>query len=446
MKIRIGVIGPKDSVKRICELASEIKDVVPLPFPYTHIEESADIVMKNRDRVHQWFFSGQSPYFYSLQQGVITKEEAGYPPLYGTGLLGSLLQAQYSKGKLLKRVSLDTVQKEDLETIQKEILMNSIEFSMYPYEGYLPADDLIHFHQEQYEKGKVEVSFSCLEKVYTTLKERGIPCFRVTPSSLVIKQILEELKKRAQSVIYRNNQLSIIGIEIIDDNNVSMEKVYSYQYKMMELELKQVLIRYAELVSGSLVQIGDGLFFIYTTRGELENEIKEQSPLKLLDDAHVHSNLSIRIGVGYGLSAYEAEQHSRIALNHARRHHTSKFIIVNEDKTIIEKSTDENNEYFETKKWGDQWESMFKDTGITPVVLSKIESTATRNGKEVVTSLDLSWWLKCTERNARRILNELEKKGFVKASGIEHSGGRGRPRKIYQLLFQEKLNIVNSNE
>jgi DNA-binding PadR family transcriptional regulator len=47
-------------------------------------------------------------------------------------------------------------------------------------------------------------------------------------------------------------------------------------------------------------------------------------------------------------------------------------------------------------------------------------------------------WLKGTERNARRILSEMERLGLVKVSGEEQSGNRGRPKKIYELQLDSK--------
>ncbi|WP_209121296.1 hypothetical protein [Alkalihalobacillus sp. BA299] len=441
MKVRIGVIGPDDSVKRIfyfVEKFSEYQDMDLVPFSYDKTEETERIILENQSRIDQWLFSGQAPYYFALEKGLINEEEASYPILHGSSLLGTFLEVLMHEGKEINQISLDTIQQTEIEFIQEAYSLNLLDIHAYSYIGYEPAEEIIAFHQELYEQGKSQVAVTCIKAVYLRLKKLGIPCYRVTPSQLAIKRVLSFLKERGQSSRYRQSQIAILGIEVLHSSTSLDEQYFSYEMKQKELDLKHVLLEHAKNVKGSFVQIGDGLFFVYTTRGELDAHFNDHSRFSLIDNAYLHSKLPICIGVGYGLTAFDAEQNVRYALRYAREYNEPIIVSVNEEKEIKEYSKSEENEHeisFSQRQWGEEWEQKFKEAKLSPTVVSKIEALTKRYKKNIVTANEVAQWLKRTERNARRILSELERLGLAKTVGEEQVGQRGRPRKIYELKF-----------
>lgn len=437
MKIRLGVVGPEDSVQRILKIGEHFKDLKMIPFSYQRTEETEEIVQENKYRVDQWFFSGQAPYYYILSRGIIDESEASYPPLYGSSLLGTLLEALVHEGNGLLKISLDTIQQSEIDALQKAHSLESLPITTYSYRGYEPAEDMIRFHTELYNQEKSDVALTCIQEVYQRLKKLGIPCYRVVPSQLAIQLVLRYLRERGQSTWYRKSQIAILGIEVLHSSSSLEEQHYSYQMKRRELELKQVLLDYAEELRGSFVQIGDGLFFTYTTRGELDFHFKDKSLFTLLEEVYIQSKLRVRIGLGYGLTAFDAEQNVRLALQYARQHQSSVVVSVNEEKEVSEylQSGDGDAISYPQRKWGKEWEERFKDAKISPAMISKIESLSRHYKMNVVTAQEISRWLKGTERNARRILSEMEHLGLAKITGEEQPGHRGRPRKMYEFLF-----------
>ncbi|WP_202081003.1 hypothetical protein [Caldalkalibacillus salinus] len=435
MNIRLGIVGPEDSVRRISAFAQDIDHIQVLPLPYQRTEETEQIIQAHRDHVDQWFFSGQAPYYFAREKALIREEEAYYPHLYGSSLLGTLLQAVYDKGECLHRVSLDTIQEAEIHAVQTDMQIQPLTFYTYPYTGYLPAEDIIRFHTEKYKAGKIDVALTCIQEVYQALQRSGIPCYRVVPSRLVIQQVLDMLKERGQTTWYKKAQIAIIGVEVLFSSPSEMEeRFYSYKMKHQELDLKQLLLDYAEIVQGSFIQVGDGLHFIYTTRGELDDHLEDYPPYHFLEEAHVQSKLHVRMGIGYGLTALQAEQNVRTALQYGRQYDTPVVVSVNEDKEVTEYLQEDLVSY-QQRGLGSRWEKKVKDAHIGPSVVSKIETFARRYGQDTITAHELSQWLKGTERNARRILREMEKVGLVKVTGEEQPGHRGRPRKVYQLLI-----------
>jgi hypothetical protein len=437
MKIRLGVVGPQDSINLVKNAAKEFHKIDIVPFAYKTIEETKEMILQNKSYVDQWFFSGQAPYYFAVNNGLILEEEGSFVPLNGNSLYKTLLEAQVNEQKLLKKISLDTIQDKELETIRQSI--PALKVSTFPYTGYMPADDIVRFHVDLYTKGEIDVAVTCIQAVFARLKELSIPCYRVTPDVPSIQLMLQFLKERGESAWYKKAQTSILGIEVFHPSDISQDQFYSYKMKRQELELQRLLLDYAEAIRGSFVQIGDGHFFIYSTRGEVELHLNDNSLLKLVEDAKLHSKLHVRIGLGYGLTALEAEQNVRLAFQYARKQELPVIILVNEDKQVIEQSGALERVSYSGRIWGDEWETRLKNASISPAVVSKIQSLAHYYKKTQITSQELAGWLKGTERNARRILSEMERLELVKLSGEEQSGNRGRPKKIYELLFDRKV-------
>ncbi|WP_078381213.1 helix-turn-helix domain-containing protein [Sutcliffiella halmapala] len=435
MKVKIGVIGPIDSVNRILLVAKDFENVELYPCAYTNLEEINMLLKEKNGFVDQWMFSGQAPYYYALSKGLISKKEGSYAKLFGSSFLGTILEAQVKEEKLLKSISLDTIQHTQIEMNREFFSLQSINVHSYSYEGFEPTEKLIHFHRTLYESGKVEVTFTCIHAVYNELRELGIPCFRVIPSDLAILTTLEFLIERAHSQRYRKSQIAIMGVEVMHTATSLEEMHYSHKMKIKELELKRIMLSFAEDVNGSFVQFGDGLFLLFTTRGELEIHLQGDSIKELIQDIEVQSELKVRLGLGFGETVLAAEENVRQAFHHAREQKILTFVCVNEDREVTEFYSAEQKVSFQSRSLGAEWEEKMKDLTISPTMVSKIKSLAHYYQKEIITTQDLARWLKSTERNARRILTELEKSGLAKISGEEQSGHRGRPRKIYTLSF-----------
>lgn len=429
VKIRLGVVGPLDSIEIVLEAINGFDEIMVLPFPYEEMEEVLEIVPENKMFVDQWFFSGQAPYSLAVANKLIREDEGSFAPLNSNSVYETLLKAQLSKNKIFKSISLDTIQESELAGTSS---LAPMELHTLPYSGYMPIPEIINFHKELYEQGKVDVTITCVKTVYNTLTKLGIPCYRVTPDVIAIRLIIQYLKQRGVTQWYRKAQIAIIGIEIAQSE---LDGQYSYKIKFQELELKKLLLQYAESVNGSFVEIGDGRYFIYTTRGEVEMQLSKDTLFKLIEKTKIQSKFKIRIGLGYGVTSLDAEQNARLATQYARVKKNWCIIIVDEKKKIIEIEEQESPISFAHRSSFEEWDQKLVGANISSSTVSRIQSLALHYKQNEITSKELSSWMNSTERNARRILMELEKVGMVHIIGEEQSGHRGRPRKVYRLHF-----------
>lgn len=104
MKIRIGIIGPEDSVKRILSVANEFDNVEFIPYIYQNVYQVDELILKNIQPIDQWFFSGVLNFNYALKKKLVKEDQAIYPLLYGSSLFATLLEAQLASNTVFKKL------------------------------------------------------------------------------------------------------------------------------------------------------------------------------------------------------------------------------------------------------------------------------------------------------------------------------------------------------
>ena len=267
--------------------------------------------------------------------------------------------------------------------------------------------------------------------MYNEIRRRGYPVYRVIPSDVSIRMIIELLEERIYTAKYKQSQIALLGIEAILTHDAIRNLPYTYRLKRKELHLHDLLLSVAEDVQGSLRPLGDGLFLIYSTFGEIEHYLKVRKLQKLMHLSKNQTGIEIRLGVGYGASMLEAEKHVLQAFEHARQADFPQLVVMNEEKELIILDADESATTYEANNFGADWHELFDGASITPTMAVKILSFSQHYNKPTFTSQDVATWMKSTERNGRRIVTELERLGLIAIVNEQQSGSRGRPRKVY---------------
>ncbi|MFC4712164.1 hypothetical protein [Planococcus dechangensis] len=432
-KVRVGLIGPNDSVNETMKAASGLEGIELIPFIYQHTEETKRIITEHSSRINHWLFSGPAPYHFALKEKLIDANHADYILLHGSSLLGTMLDAFMQEGKVLSSISVDSVPRSEVLKMLKDFDLEKLEIYTAPELGYIPAEELIDYHETLYRTGAIEAALTCVHAAYNGLKAKGVPVYRISVSELAAHRAISVIKERSLSDLYRMKQLAMIGIEILYPSQAQQRKT-PFKIERQELAMNRVLIDFAEKIKGSKVGMGNGVYFIYTTRGELELYSKSHSSEELREEIFANSNMHVRIGIGFGRTVTESEQNVRLALDYAREKDSGVVINIDEDGRVTEINATVGRIRYSRRSSEANWQEALKDASISQTVIAKIESLSRHYAKEEVTALELSQWMNSTERNARRILTELESVGVAEVAG-EESGRRGRPRKIYRLLL-----------
>ncbi|MFD1861462.1 hypothetical protein [Planococcus chinensis] len=439
MKVRIGAIGPPDSLQIIREVAELDSRIELVEFEYFGSEELPGIMAKHRYDVTQWIFSGQVPYYYCLERGLISDKEALFPPQHGMALLGTCLQVMQDQGRFVSKMSLDTVDGAVVNSLFSEYRLDKISFSLMDYQTYKDYDEIIRFHFENFKSGKTEVAITCLLKVYLALQKLGIPCYRIVPSKIAIRTVLDLLVSRGQSQVYEKQKVAIVGFELIGEGGMPKKAVYNFEEQQKELEFELELLQIAKKLNGTLINKGSGTHFIYTTQGDYEMLISERPFAQMADEINLKTSLRFNIGIGSGYTIHGAEQHVQQAFEYDGIEDGRKIIYVDEDGILTSQFGSQGEAYSLSIALPAFWNQVLKEHGYREHIPLRIYQYIKLKNIPQFTSDMITSLLKNTERNSRRILSELEQMGLIRVLEEENpSGKRGRPKKMYELVLGEE--------
>jgi hypothetical protein len=429
MDIRIAIVGPEDSVEKIKRVTKEFPEATFEAFTYEKHSELDKILKENANHYDQWYFSGILNYSYVIENKLIDQERAIYPKLYGSSFLETLLEAQVHRGKIYQSFSVDVVNTEEMRNVLDFGNLNKLTFYNSPWKGYQYISDLITFHKEQYESGRTEIAITSIREICMALQKEGIPAYRATPSYLAIRLSLELLIERAQTNRYMNAQMAIIGFLGKFNAREKDDLHYSFKLKDKEIELTRDLLHFTERVNGSFMQLGDGRYFIFTTRGELGPE-REKELFTVIDNVKQQYNIDLVVSIGYGETALQAEHHVRYGFHHGES--DKSITIVDDDHSIVVRNAEDLDFSYRPVHVGKAWVN--KLNNVSPTVVAKIEAYTQQYGKHEFSSQDVARWIQSTDRNGRRVVSEMQKAGILEVCGEMQLGSRGRPRKLYRFV------------
>lgn len=421
---RLAIIGPIDSVAYIAAICEQENVFEPISLPYTRIEECKELILNNRHRIDFWLFSGPVPYSYCVEQKWVTPKHAAYPPLNGRGLTNALFRA-FRERNPLAGISFDTFLQNEIDETMNELQLTDIPITTYGYVGYLDAKQIIAHHRAIWDAKKADIIVTCIRSVYEELHAQGLPVYRVSPPISVLRHTLQEIEQRLKSERYQLSSVVIMAIEVIYPED--MEHGFTNKSEKLRLQLYCELLDLAEKANGALYPTTPNLFLLYTTSGELANLYQKLSLYVFLQNLNAIYSVEANIGIGYGQNVYLARNNGQAALDQAKGSLETSILEVREDGSVHIPLQPKQND-------NDHWDSRIKKSTLSSLLLTRMEAFTKQYGVKEVTPQELARFLKMTERNARRILQEMELSGLASHIRIEQPNGRGRPRKVYKLF------------
>lgn len=436
MKTKLGIVGPGDSVDRISNIAEEFYDnIITLPFTYTEAKETKDIIRNAESDVDVWIFSGQAPYSIAKDAGL--KQESFFPALNGSSLIKTLLDISYKDKQILDYISLDTIPTEEVHETFSELELPIANLQLMPYSGYRSTDDLTSFHYELFKENKIKIAITCVFSTYKKLKALGVPVYRVTPTKMVLRQTINMAYQQNETMYFKQSQIAVIIIQTHDMDKLMDERKLLTHNHRLNLKLQELIIDFSEDIFGSYIWLGNGKFIIFSTRGALD-KYQKSSITSLLEKITLLTNFTSNLGIGYGKTSLEAEQNAYSALNHAKNQGTNCGFLTEVNGSIEGPLKETDSITYNYRTDDKDLEELLSKAGVSISTFNKLIYVQNNFCNYSVSSADIAEWLNMTQRNARRILNDLEKQGLAVLSGQEVSPLGGRPRKIYQVAFKKE--------
>jgi Predicted transcriptional regulator len=435
---RLAVVGPADSVALISEVAQERNAILKVfPIIYQDASEVPEILQQYDSDVDFWLFSGKVPYSYAANSGNTQK------PLYyishtGSSLYRVLVQMAAS-GKLPKnKISFDTFNRKEIEEAFTDLSPDIPTLHLLEYDGVISAGEVTKYHYGLWQSGTTEVAVTCFLSSYLSLKQLGVPAFRIWPTRDTIRTMLTIATSEVEASRFKGGQIAIQHISIDGYDDLVRDSASNYVAKRVEMQLYDLLLDYTEAVKGSIIQHGNGQYTIYSTRGVVEQLTRQFTVMPILDDVTRKLVISVSGGIGFGPTAYAAEENAHIALGLARRAGKSKWMVVLDDKTVFGPLNSEMHLQYSLRADDPALRELANKVNISLTTVNRIFAACDKLDQGSVNADDLALYLGITPRSTRRLLANLVANGLAEIVG-EEGFGKGRPRKLYNVHLDKLL-------
>jgi hypothetical protein len=430
MRIKLGIIGDHDTVKKIVEVAEEFNDKVDIfPHSYEYKEETLELLNKCQDKVDVIIFSGHVPYFIAKFANAI-KKPAVYIPRVGTSILKAFWEIN-SDGIDCRRISIDSVKENSVDEITKELNITIERLYVISYEENISYDELAERHYKLWKDNKINAAVVGLTKTYERLKKLGVPVYKLMPTTFLIREYINKAIYEASVKKIKATQVAIKIVKIKNRNsNMSSE----YEFLKIKNKLEKALIEYTKNILGSVFPLVRDEYLIFATRGAIDNELNTSEFQKHVE---IEGDLGITFasGIGYGNTVYNAEFNARIALDYAMKKDYSCLYVVDQQGTIsgpISNGSDELLTY-ELAATDKKVQLIADKLNISPAYVSKIMAIIQKTCKNTFDAEELSNYLGVSTRSARRILNTIVDGGYGEVIAKESKAKTGRPRQIFEI-------------
>ncbi|QZY54124.1 hypothetical protein [Crassaminicella profunda] len=432
MKIKLGVIGPSDSIEKICKIAKEVEEkVIIFPYVYENKEETLELINECQKKVDGILFSGHVPYNIAKFSNALTKP-AVYIPRVGTSILKALWEIK-CRGIDYTKMSIDSVKEKSVKEIADELEIKFDEMNVIPYEENISYDELVKYHYNLWKNKRINVAVTGLSKTYIKLKELGVTVHKLSPTTFLMREYLNKAIYKASVKKIKATQIAIAIVKIKNENNNMSSE---YEFLKIKNKLEEMLINFTKNSFGSIFPFGRDEYLIFTTRGALDNEYNTQEFKKYFKTDR-KSNIVFASGIGYGNTVYNAEYNARVALNRAMGKEYSCIYMVDEDGSITGpiSSENENTLTYNITVSDERIQSIASKLDISASYVSKIMAIIEKTNKNTFDSEELSNYLEISSRSGRRILKKIVDTGFGKIIGKESKTKSGRPKQIYEIFM-----------
>ncbi|MBM7787010.1 hypothetical protein [Tenggerimyces flavus] len=402
--LTFGVVGPSDLVPRVVEAVETTAQLKALPLPYKGEQETVDIIRANAEEVDAWLFTGVVPHEIATAENVVDlpAEHVSYS---GVTLLAALLKLLRA-GADLRRVSIDTLQPNEVaETLDEAGLPAETALTMV-YEPTVRSADVVEFHRTARQRDGATVAITCLRSAYDELRKE-MPVVRLAPAPRDIREAVEQLVLLTRSRHHSDAQVAIGFVQLSRADNG------------LERDL-------AEL-GGAIVGIDEGRYLLVTTRGPLERATDDFRVAPFLEQlAERHG--AVHVGLGLGRSAGEAAAHAARALARARVQGDVAAILAAPHDADIVLTKDRV-----TEKGPVDLGRLAQRLGMSRTTLQSLRRLVDNAEEPLVTATEVAQAFSIQERSARRLLKRLERAGAAIPVGTLSEGQMGRPPVIYRL-------------
>lgn len=426
---KIGIIGPINSCKKIEKVIREDYPEFQIAiYPGEKAESAHELVVEAERECDGLVFTGIGVY-----SKIREKYEMKKPHIYINYGYDSILKVLWNLRDLFpgtREISIDTVEKEEIDYLIKEFQIEDLVAHVLPYSKNLGEEDYLAFHRSFAEKKEKVVAISGFDWVYNQLKSENINSLRLYA---IRKGIKSRLEKLLHMLRLKDEQDSSICVQIFQIMTGTDEGTSPYRALEIGADFKSSLVEYLKSIKGSIFSLGLDRYIIFSTLGAVrisKNQLRLKNTLNILEK----KNVRIAVGTGVGKSAYESEVNANRALNLAKQEKRSAIYEVTPRETRGPLS-ERRMVAIEHSKPDSRYEKISEKAKVSLLTVERIKNLLVQEKRETATSEEIALQLDTTVRNANRIIKKFLEAGLCEIHDTVSINRAGRPKKIIKFNF-----------
>jgi hypothetical protein len=440
----IGIVGPKDSIALVLQVASEMKNVGALVArSYVNPEASLKLTREIENHCDLILFTGRIPHALALKDSQQWGPKLQYIPHTGTDLFHTIVRVLLTSQGKMPRISIDTISeewvKETFEEIELPIPDHVMPFSETNLEAVPSSEEVLAFHVSHWKSGSVEVCLTCLGSVYDQLQELGIPSWRISHTRTSLRKALENATLNLELVqsLSTTMALALVKLPIADKPGNSDP----YQVQIQQLRTQELAIQMSQQLRGQLIRALDAEFLIATSRGMVEETISRlQSGQRSAIDVSGLPD-GVHVGFGVGVTPAAAEANARRAIELSERFGGTNALLT--DGHVLSSRSDNVLNMREVQSGA---RTISESLNLGPLSFTRLISALRRLDTQALTARQLGDVYGVETRSARRIIRALVRVGYAVETGREVSTAAGRPQSVFSVDLNSLLHAVDDNE
>lgn len=428
MKVKIAVFGKKEMIARMSTLVDEQDDVDIVPFTYTRAVDTTQLIEK-AFMCDIYLFTESLSYLYVKDK--IEKKRLPHVQIAFDSytILTSFYRLKNEHKQALDRLSIDILDEQHVNEVQRELNMNELEMYTYSFgdNDVLETDKIVKFHQRLWNEGKIDYALTSISEVEQHLIDLGIPTKSMIVPTLNIEQAIAQAKSIATFNQSKSAQIIVGNVRIKNFHAIKIEKGEFIAQEIM-LKLYQTLLDFGLKTNASVLPDNNNQFMLFGTKDVLDHITNHYRDFPLLLEIEAALHIPVDIGFGLGLTAKQAEDNAKLAMDTCNSADDGRCYVVNERKDTIGPLG--IKKHFNTSLL---YQALIHKARLNNELSYNFIDFITIRNNEPFSSNDIATYYSVTKRSAERTINKLLSGEVIKVAGEERPYLRGRPRKLFTL-------------
>jgi hypothetical protein len=440
-RVRIALVGPDDLVER----SILVQDRKPQEFDwqliaagYREEHQAPDVLRRLHGKIDACLFTGPLPYDIAMRADVLDVP-ASFVPLNDAALYRALLAGLMSESFDLTKVSIDTLDQQEIGEAYAEIDAPVSCVRSHPYQAGEQAADVADFHLACWRSGEITAAVTCVRSVWQLLRAAGVPALRVLPTQASVRTALRTVGLMGMGSHLAGAQIAVAMVGFSVPGTPGSLRPGLYWRDEFRLPLHQLLLSEARRLDAVVQPFEERGFLLVTTVGALAASTDGFRTAPFVDRIRRELGIDAHVGVGVAGSVGEAAAQAGQALDRARDGGGEGFALVSGGSFLMLPGREGSpaSSGPAAKQREDALLLLSRLVRALPAGAAEAggaDAGAVDTG--AVDAEEVAAALHTTLRTARRNLQLLTDEGLVWVLPPDRAPSPGRPRRRYRLMVE----------